>query len=73
MTIAKPIAEDTYSPRERSFVIGSALLGYVFDFYDLIIMAFSADLVIQGVEAVASFCLRFRVQRRLQFLNTLRS
>jgi hypothetical protein len=40
MTIAKPIAEDSYSPRERRFVIGSALLGYVFDFYDLIIMAF---------------------------------
>ena len=40
MTIAKPIAEDAYSPRERRFVIGSALLGYVFDFYDLIIMAF---------------------------------
>ena len=34
---------------------------------------FPADLVVQGVEAVASFCLRFRVQRRLQFLNTLRS
>jgi hypothetical protein len=33
----------------------------------------AADLVIQGVEAVAGFCLRFRVQRRLQFLNTLRS
>jgi MFS family permease len=40
MTIAKPIAEDSYSPRERRLVIGSALLGYVFDFYDLIIMAF---------------------------------
>jgi MFS family permease len=40
MTIAKPIAEDAYTPRERRFVIGSALLGYVFDFYDLIIMAF---------------------------------
>ena len=33
----------------------------------------AADLVVQGVEAVAGFCLRFRVQRRLQFLNTLRS
>jgi MFS family permease len=40
MTITRPIAEDSYSPRERRFVIGSALLGYVFDFYDLIIMAF---------------------------------
>jgi MFS family permease len=40
MTIARPIAEDAYSPRERRFVIGSALLSDVFDFYDLIIMAF---------------------------------
>jgi hypothetical protein len=32
-----------------------------------------ADLVVQGVEATAGFCLRFRMQRRLQFLNTLRS
>src|SRR6516162_10033057 len=34
---------------------------------------FAADLVVQGVEAIAGFCLRFRVQRRLQFLNALRS
>ncbi len=34
---------------------------------------FTADLVVQGVEAIAGFCLRFRVQRPLQFLNTLRS
>jgi hypothetical protein len=33
----------------------------------------AVDLVVQGVEAIAGFCLRFRVQRRLQFLNTLRS
>ena len=33
----------------------------------------AADLVVQGVEAIAGFCLRFRVQRRLQFLNTFRS
>src|SRR4029434_10072297 len=33
----------------------------------------TADLVVQGVEAITGFCLRFRVQRRLQFLNTLRS
>src|SRR5271163_5115479 len=33
----------------------------------------AADLVVEGVEAVAGFCLRFRVQRRLQFLNALRS
>jgi hypothetical protein len=33
----------------------------------------AADLVVQGVEARAGFCLRFRVQRRLQFLDTLRS
>ena len=31
------------------------------------------DLVVQGVEAIAGFCLRFRVQRLLQFLNTFRS
>jgi hypothetical protein len=31
-----------------------------------------ADLVVQGIEAIAG-CLRFRVQRRLQFLNTFRS
>jgi hypothetical protein len=29
--------------------------------------------VVQGIEAIAGFCLRFRVQRRLQFLNTFRS
>jgi hypothetical protein len=33
----------------------------------------AADLVVQGVKPIAGFCLRFRVQRRLQFLNTLRS
>jgi hypothetical protein len=33
----------------------------------------AADLVVQGVEAIAGFCLSFRVQRHLQFLNTLRS
>ena len=33
----------------------------------------ATDLVVQGVETIAGFCLRFRVQRRLQFLNTLRS
>ena len=33
----------------------------------------AADLVIQSVEAIASFCLRFRVQRHLQLLNTFRS
>src|SRR5207344_1053792 len=33
----------------------------------------TADLVVQGVESIAGFCLRFRVQRRLQFLNTFRS
>ena len=33
----------------------------------------AADLVVQGVETIAGFCLRFRVQRRLQFLNTHRS
>jgi hypothetical protein len=33
----------------------------------------AADLVVQGVEPIAGFCLRFRVQRLLQFLNTFRS
>src|SRR3974377_2072470 len=33
----------------------------------------AADLVVEGVEAVAGFSLRFRVQRRLQFLNAVRS
>ena len=28
---------------------------------------------VRDVRALAGFCLRFRVQRRLQFLNTLRS
>ena len=35
---------------------------------------FVADLVVEGIEAVAGFCLRFRVQRhvrRLQFLNAV--
>jgi MFS family permease len=40
MTTANTTVEETYSPRERRFVIWSALLGYAFDFYDLIIMAF---------------------------------
>ena len=31
---------------------------------------FTANLVVQGIEAITGFCLRFRVQRRLQFLNT---
>ena len=34
---------------------------------------FATDLVVQGVETIAGFRLRFRMQRRLQFLNTLRS
>ena len=34
---------------------------------------FAADLVVEGVEAVAEFRPRFRVQRRLQFLNAVRS
>ena len=33
----------------------------------------TADLVVQRVEAIAGFCLRFRVQRHLQFLNSFRS
>ena len=34
---------------------------------------FAADLVVQGIEAITGFCLRFRVQRHLQLLNTFRS
>ena len=33
----------------------------------------AADLVVEGIEAIAGFCLRFRVQRRLQFLDAVRS
>jgi hypothetical protein len=33
----------------------------------------TADLVVQRVEAIAGFCLRFRVQRLPQFLNSFRS
>ena len=33
----------------------------------------AADLVVQRIEAIAGFCLRFRVQRLLQFLNSFRS
>ena len=30
----------TYTKRERSFVAWSAILGYAFDFYNLIVLAF---------------------------------
>lgn len=33
-------AEDSYTPRERKFIAASAILGYGFDFYNLIIMTF---------------------------------
>jgi hypothetical protein len=33
----------------------------------------AADLVVQRVETEARLCLRFRVQRHLQLLNTCRS
>ena len=33
-------AEDTYTPRERQFIAASAILGYGFDFYNLIILTF---------------------------------
>jgi len=33
----------------------------------------AGNLVVQGVEAIARLCLRFRVQRHLQLLNTFRS
>jgi hypothetical protein len=34
---------------------------------------FAADLVVQSIEAIASFSRRFGMQRRLQFLNAFRS
>ncbi|WP_284275320.1 hypothetical protein [Bradyrhizobium iriomotense] len=40
---------------------------------DRMAMLFAAvheSVVVQGVEAVVGFCLRFRVQRRSQYLNT---
>ena len=33
----------------------------------------TADLVVQRIETIAGFCLRFRVQRLPQFLNSFRS
>lgn len=33
-------AEHTYTPRERQFIAASAILGYGFDFYNLIILTF---------------------------------
>jgi hypothetical protein len=33
----------------------------------------TADLVVQRLKGIPGFCLRFRVQRYLQFLNTFRS
>jgi hypothetical protein len=33
----------------------------------------AADLVVQRLEAITGFCLRFRVQRLLQFLDAFRS
>ena len=33
-------ADDTYTSRERNFIAASAILGYGFDFYNLIIMTF---------------------------------
>ncbi len=35
-----PTVDDTYTPRERRFIAASAILGYGFDFYNLIIMTF---------------------------------
>src|SRR5512146_3343401 len=32
--------DDTYTPRERKFIAASAILGYGFDFYNLIILTF---------------------------------
>jgi MFS family permease len=38
-TVASTV-EETYTPRERTFIAASAILGYGFDFYNLIIMTF---------------------------------
>jgi MFS family permease len=40
MTTFASTADDTYTPRERRFIATSAILGYGFDFYNLIIMTF---------------------------------
>ena len=40
MTTAGSTVEDPYTPRERRFIATSAILGYGFDFYNLIIMTF---------------------------------
>ena len=40
MTSMASTAEDTYTPQERKFIAASAILGYGFDFYNLIIMTF---------------------------------
>src|ERR1700750_1346589 len=34
------MADINYTPRERKFVAWSAILGYAFDFYNLIVLAF---------------------------------
>ena len=39
-TTGSSAAADTYTPRERTFIATSAILGYGFDFYNLIIMTF---------------------------------
>lgn len=39
-TVTSTAADDTYTPRERKFIAASAILGYGFDFYNLIIMTF---------------------------------
>src|SRR5690348_16876562 len=39
-TMASSSAEHAYTPRERQFIAASAILGYGFDFYNLIILTF---------------------------------
>ena len=59
---------------ELRVVMDSALSRFVtYLLHPIALNVFASDLVVEGVEAVAGFSLRFRVQRRLQFLNTVRS
>src|SRR5579859_1337054 len=40
MTTVASTGDETYTPRERTFIATSAILGYGFDFYNLIIVTF---------------------------------
>ena len=66
--------------RDRIAHLTAAQKAQALEFIDLCLQEWklnqdviAANLVVQGVEAIARLCLRFRVQRHLQLLNTLRS